>query len=46
MIARVATAGKRGTKTIVIDPSWGAVGAVAFAQRSDRSIIGAALLPR
>ena len=45
-LERVATAGKRGTKTIVIDPSWGAVGAVAFAQRSDRSIIGAALLPR
>ncbi|HEY5921377.1 MAG TPA: DUF1223 domain-containing protein [Kofleriaceae bacterium] len=45
-LERVAVAGKPGAKTIKIDPSWGAVGAVAFAQKSDRSIVGAALLPR
>lgn len=45
-LERVATAGATGTKTIAIDPSWGTVGAVAFAQRPDRSIVGSALLPR
>jgi hypothetical protein len=45
-LEHVAAAGKSATKTITIDPSWGAVGAIAFAQKSDRSIIGSALLPR
>jgi hypothetical protein len=45
-LERVAVAGKTGTKTIAIDPAWGPIGAVAFAQKPDRSIIGATLLPR
>jgi hypothetical protein len=44
-LERVATAGTTATKTIAFDPAWGTVGAVAFAQKSDRAIIGAALLP-
>jgi hypothetical protein len=42
----VAAAGTSATKTIAIDPKWGTVGAIAFAQKTDRSIIGSALLPR
>ncbi|HEY5951327.1 MAG TPA: DUF1223 domain-containing protein [Kofleriaceae bacterium] len=45
-LEHVAAAGKTATKRITIDPTWGAVGAIAFAQKSDRSIIGSALLPR
>ena len=45
-LERVATAGKTSTKTIAIDPAWGIVGAVAFAQKPDRAIVSAALLPR
>jgi hypothetical protein len=45
-LERVAPAGKTAHTTLAIDPSWGAIGAVAFAQKADRSIVGAALLPR
>jgi hypothetical protein len=45
-LERVATAGSTGKTTIAIDPAWGAVGAVAFAQKADRSIVGATLLPK
>lgn len=41
----VAEAGKTGTRTIQLGP-WTAGGAVAFAQRKDRRIVGATLLPR
>jgi hypothetical protein len=41
-----AAAGTSATRTIKLDPAWGRVGAVAFAQKSDRSIVGSALLPR
>jgi hypothetical protein len=44
-LVRVAAAGKTAKQTIAIDPSWHA-GAVAFAQKADRTIVGAALLPR
>lgn len=44
---RVAHAGKTETASVPIDPSWGdAIGAVAFAQRGDRTIVGATVLPR
>jgi hypothetical protein len=39
----VAEAGKTGTRTIQLGP-WSAGGAVAFAQRKDRRIVGATLL--
>jgi hypothetical protein len=45
-LERVATAGKTGKQTIAIDPKWGPVGAIAFAQKPVRAIIGSALLPR
>ncbi len=45
-LERVARAGARGTITVKIDPSWRSVGAVAFAQRTDRKIIASAFLPR
>lgn len=45
-LQRVARAGNTGTITIAIDPTWRAIGAVAFAQNSDRAIIGATLLQR
>jgi hypothetical protein len=41
----VAAPGKTETKTIKLDSTWRASGAVAFAQRTDRQIIGSALLP-
>jgi hypothetical protein len=44
-LERVAEAGKTGTVTVAIGP-WKASGAIAFAQRCDRRIIGATLLPR
>jgi hypothetical protein len=45
-LERVATAGHAGTIEIALDGAWKAGGAVAFAQRADRKIIGATLLPR
>jgi hypothetical protein len=44
-LERVATAGTSGHATIAIDPRWGSVGAVVFAQQPDRTIIGATVLP-
>ncbi|NVB84340.1 MAG: DUF1223 domain-containing protein [Kofleriaceae bacterium] len=44
-LQRVAAAGKKGSLTIAIDPSWQTVGAIAFAQRADRAIVGSAVLP-
>jgi hypothetical protein len=45
-LERVAAAGKTGKLTLPLDEHWGTVGAVAFAQKSDRSIVGSALLSR
>jgi hypothetical protein len=45
-LERVARAGATGSIKIAIDPAWGTVGAVAFAQNSERAIVGATLLPR
>ncbi|MGE0400032.1 MAG: DUF1223 domain-containing protein [Kofleriaceae bacterium] len=45
-LERVAMAGKKGTTAIELDPSWRAVGAVAFAQRTDRKIVASAFLRR
>lgn len=45
-LERVATAGKTGTLTIPINGSWGSVGAIAFAQRADKAIVGSATLSR
>ncbi len=45
-LERVASAGKKRTSTIAIDPSWRASGAVAFAQRTDRTIVASAFLRR
>lgn len=42
----VANAGKTEKRTIKLDPSWQAAGAVAFAQQPDRKIVGSALLPK
>jgi hypothetical protein len=44
-LERVAAAGTTGTTTVTFGP-WKASGAVAFAQRRDRRIIGATLLGR
>ncbi|MEO8703662.1 MAG: DUF1223 domain-containing protein [Kofleriaceae bacterium] len=43
---RVAAAGKQGTITVQLDPSWREVGAVAFAQTAGKRIVASALLPR
>jgi hypothetical protein len=45
-LERVATAGKAGTVTVALEGTWRAGGAVVFAQRADRHIVGARLLPR
>ncbi len=45
-LQRIATAGHPGTQTIPLPTSWHAGGAVAFAQRADRRIVGSRLLPR
>ena len=45
-LERVATGGKTQQRTVTLDRSWTGIGAVVFAQRPDRSIIGATLLPR
>jgi hypothetical protein len=44
-LERVAEAGKPGTVSVALGP-WKASGAIAFAQRRDRRIVGATLLPR
>ena len=44
-LRHVADAGRTGKLTIPIG-AWKAGGAVAFAQRTDRRIVGARLLPR
>jgi hypothetical protein len=44
-LERVAVAGTSGQTTIAI-PRWGTVGGVVFAQRPDRTIVGATVLPR
>jgi hypothetical protein len=44
-LERVATAGKSATASIAIDRAWGTVGAVAFAQQPDKTIVASALLP-
>jgi hypothetical protein len=43
-LRRVAVAGKDGSVTVALDGSWTPGGAVAFAQRGDRRIVGAKLL--
>jgi hypothetical protein len=45
-LVRVAAAGKQGTIKVPLDPAWKSVGAVAFAQRTDKKIVASALLPR
>ena len=45
-LERVAAAGKRGTLEIKLQPGWKIGGAVAFAQRGDKTIVASALLPR
>ena len=45
-LVRVASAGTTAKTSIKLAPGWNATGAVAFAQKPDRAIIGAALLPR
>jgi len=42
----VANAGKTAKKTIKLDSSWQAAGAVAFAQQPDRKIVASVLLPK
>ena len=45
-LERVAPAGHTGKVAIALPHEWKASGAVAFAQRPDRRIVGARLLPR
>lgn len=45
-LERVAAAGHTGKVAIVLPHEWKAGGAVAFAQRPDRRIVGARVLPR
>ncbi len=45
-LVKVASAGTQGSIKVAIDPAWKAVGAVAFAQRSDKKIVASAMLPR
>ncbi|HEY1555742.1 MAG TPA: DUF1223 domain-containing protein [Kofleriaceae bacterium] len=45
-LERVASAGRAGQIAIALDSSWRAGGAVAFAQRADRRIVAATLLPK
>ena len=45
-LERVAAAGTRGTIKVKLDGGWKAGGAVAFAQRNDKTIVASALLPR
>jgi hypothetical protein len=43
-LEHIAAPGTSATREIRIDPAWCKVGAVAFAQKPDRSIIGATIL--
>ncbi len=43
-LERITAAGTTATRDIAIDPAWGTLGALVFAQRSDRTIVGATLL--
>ncbi len=45
-LERVANAGKRGTIKLAFTAGWKIGGAVAFAQRTDKTIVASALLPR
>jgi len=45
-LERVAVAGHTGKLAIALPHDWKASGAVAFAQRPDRRIVGAQILPR
>jgi hypothetical protein len=45
-LERVAIAGKKGALSVALDPSWRTIGAVAFAQRTDRKIVSSAFLRR
>jgi hypothetical protein len=45
-LERVARAGHTGVVAIPLDRAWRATGAVAFAQRDDRRIVGATILSR
>ncbi|HTR52633.1 MAG TPA: DUF1223 domain-containing protein [Kofleriaceae bacterium] len=45
-LERVATAGRAGQVAIALDGGWQPGGAVAFAQRADRKIVGATLLAK
>ncbi|MFN0246612.1 MAG: DUF1223 domain-containing protein [Kofleriaceae bacterium] len=45
-LERMAIAGKKSTTTIKLDPRWRTTGAVAFAQRTDRTIVSSAFLRR
>ncbi len=43
-LERVAEAGRTATLVLPLDPKWHAGGAVAFAQRTDKKIVGATVL--
>ncbi|MEJ7600172.1 MAG: DUF1223 domain-containing protein [Kofleriaceae bacterium] len=43
-LERVAAAGKQGVLKIELDRAWRSVGAVAFAQRSDKRIVASVVL--
>jgi hypothetical protein len=45
-LERVAAVGQKASSVIKLDPGWQPGGAVVFAQREDRRIVAAALLPR
>ena len=45
-LERVAAAGHKATIDVTLDPAWSAGGAVAFAQRTDRRIVGSRVLAR
>lgn len=45
-LVKVASAGAQGSVRVTLDPAWKSVGAVAFAQRSDKKIVASAMLPR
>ena len=45
-LEHIAAAGQKASRSVKLDPAWRAGGAVAFAQRPDRRIVAAALLPR
>lgn len=45
-LERVAAAGQKATLKVTLDEKWQSVGAVVFAQRSDKRIVASALVPR